>query len=346
MEIEELRKSIDEIDKEIVKLIAKRFEVVKRIAEEKIAKNKGVLDEERETLVKMNWRRYALEYGVPINVVEELIELLIKYSKSYQLSLMATSRKYKRNITFIGYGNMTRVLVKQLVQVGHDVVISGRSIDKAKRLADELRCKCMDVSQAIEHGEFIVLALSLDAFIDKYVDSISLYFKDKIVMDILSSKGWVFNYLENKSIKENFKYVSLHPLFGPLTPPVSEKIAVIPSKTGVDVLQDVIDLWISAGLEPVVVDFEEHEKAMAIVQVLTHLYLIAFSRASNELIKELNINPDRLSTPTYRDIKAVTERIKYIENVVFEIQRNNPFSNLVRKKALEVLNNIIESIGR
>ena len=44
----ELRKEIDKIDKEIVRLFEERMEICKKVAEYKIANGKKVLDRERE----------------------------------------------------------------------------------------------------------------------------------------------------------------------------------------------------------------------------------------------------------------------------------------------------------
>lgn len=345
MTIDELRKRIDEIDREIVRLIGKRLEMVQRIAEVKNAEGRGISDDERELMVKMNWRRLAVEYGIPVDIISILADLLIKYSKSLQINLRGRKKLQKR-VTFIGYGNMASVLARQLVKVGHEVVITGRNLDKAEELAKILGCRYMDLESAIEFGEYIVLALSFEAYKNGYVNKLFVHLRNKVAMDILSSKSWVFHYLEGESLQNNFMYVSVHPLFGPLTPPIGEKIAIIPSKTGATVLQDVVDLWFSAGLEPVVVDLEEHEKAMAIVQVLTHLYLTAFSKALKKLSQELHIYPDKLSTPTYREVRTIVERLKHIESVIFEIQKTNPFSVFVRKEAVDVLKDVIESIGR
>ncbi len=345
MVIEELRRNIDEIDKKIIQLIGKRLEIVQKIAEVKNIEGRSISDNERELTVKMNWKRLAVEYNVPIDMASALIELIIKYSKSLQIH-SRIKEKIQRSITFIGYGNMARVLARQLIKAGHSVVITGRNLDKAKKLSSDLGCSYMDVESATRFGEYIVLALPFNAFTSGYVDEVTVYFENKVVMDILSSKSWVFNYLEHKSLSKNFMYISTHPLFGPLTPPIGEKIAIIPSKSSVAVIQDVANLWLSAGLEPIIVSFEEHEKAMAIVQVLTHLYLMAFSRASEKLSQELGIgNVDKLSTPTYREIKAIVEKLKHLKDVVLEIQKVNPFSTFVRKEAIEILKNVVESLG-
>ncbi|MCX8167567.1 MAG: chorismate mutase [Ignisphaera sp.] len=346
MEIEELRRHIDEIDRRIIQLVGSRLELVQKIAELKNLKGMGVSDDERELAVKMNWRRLAVEYGVPSDMATALADLLMKYSKSMQINLRIQGEKLQERVVFVGYGGMSRVLAGALVKAGHSVVITGRNLDAAMKLARDLGCSCMDIVSALEFGEYVVLALPPEAFRSGYVDEIARYFRDRIVMDILSSKSWIFNHIENKSLSNNFMYVSTHPLFGPLTTPIGEKIAVIPSRTGGAVLQRVVNLWYSAGLEPIILSLEEHEKAMAIVQVLTHLYLLALSRASEKLSKELGINADRLSTPTYREVRAVLEKLKYMEGVVFEIQKTNPFSALVRERALEALKDVIEYLGR
>ncbi|ADM28528.1 chorismate mutase [Ignisphaera aggregans DSM 17230] len=343
MEIEDLRKEIEEIDREIIKYLAKRLDIVKKIGRLKIEEGKSASDDERELYVKNYWRELSTIYGVPVEMAKELIEIIIKYSKYIQLKNSQNSDS--RTITFIGYGRMGKLLALYSIRAGHRVIITGRDPEKAYSVAREVGGLVLDIGEAIERGEFIVLALSLEAFRDGYIDRISRLFKEKIVMDILSSKTPVFSHMEELSMRYGFIYISTHPLFGPQTTPIGEKIAVIPSKTGVSYVDDVCKLWRSIGLDPIVIDVETHEKAMAVVQVLTHLYLLAFQQSLEELSRELGVDPYILSTPTFRDLMNVIRRLNNIKDVVLEIQKSNLFSEMVRSRALSIFMEIVHKLG-
>jgi len=83
MDLEELRESIDRIDAEIVELLKKRFRIAGQIGEKKRSLELEVADAEREKEVLENYRRNAgdeLDRGF----VEELVELLLRYSREAQ----------------------------------------------------------------------------------------------------------------------------------------------------------------------------------------------------------------------------------------------------------------------
>ncbi len=342
MGIEDLRREIDEIDREIIKCLARRLSIVREIGRLKAREGRLASDDERELYVKSYWRQMATTYGVPIELAEELSESIIRYSKYVQLrDVLGFDVK---TITFVGYGRMGRLLALYAVRAGHRVIITGRSFEKAERVARDVGGMFLDIGEAIRSGDFIVLALSSNAFVDGYIDEITSLFRGKIVMDILSSKANVFRYMEDLSIRNGFSYISVHPLFGPQTTPIGEKIAIIPSKTGIEHVDDICMLWRSMGLEPVVVDVDVHEKSMAIVQVLTHLYLLALSQSVDEISREFNVNPYRLSTPTFREVMNIVRRLNSIMDVVIEIQRSNPFSDVVRSRALSTLENIVRRL--
>ncbi len=339
MGIEDLRREIEEIDREIIRYLARRLNIVKEVGRLKAEEGRHASDDERELYVKNYWRQLSTMYGVPVELAKELSETIIKYSKYIQLKDMQSFSP--KIITFIGYGRMGKLLALYTVRAGHKAIITGRNSEKAESIAKEIGGTSLDISEAVGRGDFIVLALPLNAFTDGYIDKISSLFRGKIVMDILSSKNHIFRYMEELSIRNGFCYISTHPLFGPQTTPLGEKMAIIPSKTGIEHVNDVCMLWRSIGLEPIVIDIDEHEKSMAIIQVLTHLYLLALYYSIEEVSREFGIDPYKLSTPTFREIMGIIKRLNNIMDVVIEIQKSNPFSDVVRSKAFSIFEKMI-----
>ncbi|MEM3980637.1 MAG: prephenate dehydrogenase/arogenate dehydrogenase family protein [Ignisphaera sp.] len=341
MNVGEIRKRIDEIDEEIINLLARRLSLAKVIAEIKTNLGQSISDDIREVELTLRWRRLATAYRVPWGLAEQILRAILVYSKKIQLSIVSKNcnHRLKETVVIVGYGRMGKALAIQITRRGFDVVLSGRNIDKAKAIAREIKCRAEPLDNAIGMGKYIILALPVKAYEEGFVDGIAASLSKRIVMDILSSKAWVYKYLEELSSKHGFYYVSTHPLFGPLTPVEGQKIAVIPSATGRDVLVDVVDFWRCVELDPVIVSYEEHEKAMAIVQVLPHLYILSFQALVEELSEELAVDPYKLSTPTFKELIAVAKRLNEIKDTVYEIQKSNPFSPLVH-------NQIIKSIQR
>ena len=337
-ELEEYRKEIENIDRQILQLISKRLKIATKIGQIKAKIGKDITDEKREEKVKQYWYEYARIFGIPESFVDSFLPILFSYSKLAQLSPTK-----KRNITIIGYGGMAKSLVSLFSLVGHNVVITERNKEKAEKLASEFGYAYMDLDSAINWGEYIILALppsSLD-----FIENISHKFSNKVVMDVFSSKHKVFAQLEKLSETYSFNYVSTHPLFGPILYPVGERIVIIPSKTSKNI-DEIVNFWREAGLNVTISTVDEHERAMAIVQVLTHFYILALSNAIEELRRELKIdNLQEFYTINFKEINRVIDRVKSLLPVVMEIQKSNPYAFKARDVGIKELQKIKDELG-
>ena len=87
--LDELRKQIDEIDDDFVKLYLKRMDIVRQIAQAKTDANTAVSDSERENSIV-----YRLSKDAPDQIkiyIKELYKTVFHTSKSYQATLMNKS---------------------------------------------------------------------------------------------------------------------------------------------------------------------------------------------------------------------------------------------------------------
>ncbi|MCD6084247.1 MAG: chorismate mutase [Desulfurococcales archaeon] len=86
MGLEELRKEIDELDEQILKLIARRKEVVKEIARIKKARDLPVVDVERERAHLKILKILGNELGLEPDEVELVFKVLILISIMRQVT--------------------------------------------------------------------------------------------------------------------------------------------------------------------------------------------------------------------------------------------------------------------
>ena len=84
MSIDRLRKQIDEIDEEILTLIAKRMQKAKKIGEIKRTKGLKIKDSEREREVIEKWKRKAKELNLSKEFVEKIVKEIIRESRDVQ----------------------------------------------------------------------------------------------------------------------------------------------------------------------------------------------------------------------------------------------------------------------
>lgn len=84
MSMDKLRKQIDEIDEEILTLIAKRMQKAKKIGEIKRTKGLRIKDNEREREVIEKWKRKAGELNLSKEFVEKIVKEIIRESRTIQ----------------------------------------------------------------------------------------------------------------------------------------------------------------------------------------------------------------------------------------------------------------------
>ena len=80
----EVRQAIDQLDEQIVVLLAERFGYMEAAA--RIKEDRGtVRDEGRKAVVIANARRVAAREGGPVDAIAEIYERLVERSISYEL---------------------------------------------------------------------------------------------------------------------------------------------------------------------------------------------------------------------------------------------------------------------
>lgn len=84
MNIEEARKEIDKIDDDMIELLAKRKDLIKKIALIKKGLNKSVIDEEREQEIMERLKKISKEKGLDENFISSIYEIIVKNSRDEQ----------------------------------------------------------------------------------------------------------------------------------------------------------------------------------------------------------------------------------------------------------------------
>lgn len=78
-DISEVRNEIDNIDKEIIRLLATRFEYVKEVVKYKDGTAKGIEAADRKTAVFRTRREWAEQNGLNPDVIEDIYTKLVQY---------------------------------------------------------------------------------------------------------------------------------------------------------------------------------------------------------------------------------------------------------------------------
>lgn len=85
--MQDLRKEIDEVDKKILELITRRFEIVREIALYKKKHHLPIEDKEREEEVYKKYKEFSDR--IPKEFLEEFWDTMMYYSKKLQEEIIS-----------------------------------------------------------------------------------------------------------------------------------------------------------------------------------------------------------------------------------------------------------------
>jgi len=185
-----------------------------------------------------------------------------------------------------GAGRMGRWFVRHFVSLGEEVVISDIRRSEAESVAKSTGAKVAESNLgAVEKADLVVVSTPIEAT-PRVLKEISPALRPSAtVMEISSLKSRVVPVLGGIA-KHGVKTVSVHPLFGPGVQRLAgERVALIPVSDPGSELRSARRLFPEA--EIVVVDVEEHDRAMALTLSLPHFLNIAFASVVGE--EDLNV---------------------------------------------------------
>lgn len=93
-ELIKIRKEIDAVDKEIVRMLIKRFKLVRRISKVKAKYRLPLVDVKRERQILSRVRSLAEEYELNPSLIEEIFKTIIRLCKEHEKSVINASKDY------------------------------------------------------------------------------------------------------------------------------------------------------------------------------------------------------------------------------------------------------------
>ncbi|NVM01082.1 MAG: prephenate dehydrogenase/arogenate dehydrogenase family protein [Candidatus Helarchaeota archaeon] len=230
-----------------------------------------------------------------------------------------------------GTGGMGRIFVRSLKDITN-VMICSRDLKKAKSVAKQ-------IGENIESGlledcynsDIVVVSVPLENIIEICSRVIKIMKKGSLLIDLSSVKSGFINKLE---IPDSIEYLSAHFLFGPQGDFSGENIILIPVK-GKQWIPKIKYLFEKLGSNVFIISNSEHDIKMSKIQSLFHFTILCMVIA----MAKSNIEPNFYT----RSFKMMIPNIKNLLinlDVIFEIQKNNPFSQKQRKFFAELVNEI------
>lgn len=252
-----LRALIDAIDRDLLTLLSRRMGLVAEVAEYKRATGKKIRDFAREREILEERARRAEKLGLSAGVIESMWRLILWASRERQAALRAEVPLDVEPVTIAivgGRGGMGRLMARLFEDLGHAVMIADVDTElkpiEAAKLAD-----VVVVSVPIEVTEDVIRQIGPHVR------------EDALLMDVTSIKEAPL-----KAMMESTRasVVGTHPMFGPNVHSLQGQRVVICSGRGESWEQWLRRALEARGLTVTEATAEQHDRAMAVVQVLNH----------------------------------------------------------------------------
>jgi chorismate mutase/prephenate dehydrogenase len=336
MTLDDLRRRLDEIDNQLIALVAERKAISSEVARVKRSTGRPTRDYEREREVILGVRAIASEQGVSPALAEEMLRLLIRSSLTTQEQASVAARGTgtgRRALVIGGGGKMGGWFVGFLASQGFMVEVADPSGSPAgvPRVEDWR-------STDLNKYDYIILATPLGAT-DAILRDLALRRPSGVIFDVGSLKSPLRAGLQ--ALKSHgCRVTSLHPMFGPDTELLSGRHVVFVNLGHEEALASARELFAPTMVEQVVMSLDDHDRLIAYVLGLSHALNIAFFTAlaeSGEAAPKLA----RMSSTTFDSQLDVATRVaQESPDLYFEIQSLNDYG----AESLEALAKAVERI--
>lgn len=228
------------------------------------------------------------------------------------------------NVTIIGgAGRMGRWLIRHFLGRGENVTISDIRFEEAKRVAESYGVRlAKNNCEAVKETDIVIVSTPIAVTPGLLQEIAPKVKKDAVVSEISSLKSQVIPILTNLA-KRNLKPLSIHPLFGPGAQKLEEeRVALVPVVDPSFELKMTESLF--PGVEVIVVDAEEHDRAMALTLSLPHFANMIFGSVIGE--EDLNVLK-KLGGTTFTLQLTLSESVMSEDPALYSsIQMNNEYT--------------------
>jgi chorismate mutase / prephenate dehydrogenase len=278
MTLEELRQQLDQLDGDLLQLIARRQGISREVAAAKRSTGYPTRDYKREREVILGVRTRAEKLGLPGDLAEDVLRLLIRSSLTTQERASVASNgsgSGRRALVIGGAGKMGAWFAQFMVSQGFVVQVADPAAAVDIPAIDDWR-KLTD----LESYDFIVVATPL-GISGVILNELALRKPRAVVFDLGSLKSPLRGGLHALKAA-GVKVTSLHPMFGPDTQLLSNRHVIFIDMGSAEALSAARGLFQPTMAEQVVMGLEEHDRLIAYVLGLSHALNIAFFTALAE----------------------------------------------------------------
>jgi len=317
-ELLSLRKEVDRIDEEIVRLMARRAETTLEIGLTKRKDSLKVRDVEREKQVLDHVAEFAESFDLDPVKTKELFREMISESVRTQRVTKPVDLDGKSVLVVGGTGRMGRWACRFLSNRGAALkVYDARGELDGYENVPSLAGYAKKADIVVITSPLGVVAEDLRAVIDSGPDG--------LVFDISSIKSHIVGVLREAN-ERGIRIASVHPMFGPSAPSPKGRNVLVCDFGSDDANKETYSLFTSWGARTIMIELDEHDRLMAYVLGLSHLTSLLFAgtaRRSGEKMAGLR----EVQGPTFDRLSSISREVSAESRRIYhDIQSLNPNS--------------------
>ena len=309
-DIEDIRKRIEKIDNEILRMMANRTAAAVEMGKRKASDSLPLRAPDVEEKVIGRYVSKAKEFGMSEDSASTIARLLIHESIEQQ-GLIPRPAKSKRMLIIGGNGKMGQWLCRFFASRGHKIKIYDTT--------ENIKYPCeKDLKQGVLEAEVVIIAVPI-SYTPKILEEVLSYNTSALIFDVSSVKTPSAEILKKGG--KIAEVCSVHPMFGPETNSIIDENVVI-----------------FDGANITKTDLDEHDKLMAYVLGLSHATNIAFFETLNRSGKSYS-ELSRVASTTFKDqVETSHNVVSDNAQLYYEIQNLNPYEQ-------EVLSSLVDSVN-
>lgn len=252
-----VRAMIDALDRDLLQIMARRMALVAEVAAYKRQHGVRIRDAQREADVLRDRHERAIELGLPAGEIESIFRVLLRSSRDHQAALRAEIPvdEEPRTVAIIGgHGKIGGLLARMFGDLGHRLLL----VDTDTTLRGAEAAAAADVT---------VISVPIERT-DEVIREVGPHVReDALLMDVTSIKEAPVRAMLAAT---RGSVVGTHPMFGPSVHTLQGQRVVLCRARGDAWAEWVAHTLTARGLVITETTPEQHDRAMAVVQVLTH----------------------------------------------------------------------------
>ncbi len=292
-ELSRLRREIDELDTQLVELLARRMEIVSAVGKVKSQHGLPIYAPDREADMFARRRQDAVDRGIPPDLIEDILRRTMResYQSEHDTGFKCVFPGLGPIVLVGGHGRLGRLFARLFESSGYAV----------RKLGED---DWADAGSMLSDAGLVVVTVPIAVTVE-VIRRLPALPGRCVLADFTSIKSAP---LEAMMAAHSGPVVGLHPMFGPDVPSLAKQVVAYCDGRQPEAYQwllEQVQIW---GATVHRISAVEHDQGMALIQALRHFTSFAYGVHLAEEDPGL-ADLLRLSSPIYRLELAMVGRL-------------------------------------